>query len=119
MYHTLLFSTFREDLPIGLALCIAPFLLGWLFSFLFHGVSGLQTQVKTLTLDNAQLSDRVKTLDNTLTDTRMKLSQCEAQLELKTNDLRKCKSDLMLVESERNMLKAQIEEGGGKKKKDG
>ena len=117
MFHTLLFSTFREDLPIGLALCIAPFLLGWLFAFLFHGVTGLQTQVKNLTLDNAQLNDRVKTLDSNLTDTRMKLSQCEAELESKTADLRKCKNDLMLVESERNMLKAQLEEGDGKKKK--
>jgi peptidoglycan hydrolase CwlO-like protein len=110
MFYNLLFSTFREDLPVGLALCIVPFVLGWLFSFLFHGVSGLQQQVKTLTQDKSQLEERVKNLDNTLTETRMKLSQCEAELESTNANLRKCKNDLMLAESERNMLKEQVKE---------
>ncbi len=115
MYHTLLFSTFREDLPVGLAIAVVPFLLGWLFAYVFHGVSGLQTQVKNLTQENEKLAERVKNLDETLTDTRMKLSACESELETRTADLRKCKNDLMLVESERNMYRSQVEEGGKKK----
>ena len=116
MHHILLFSTFREDLPTGLALCIAPFVLGWLFAYLFHGVNGLQTKVKSLTMDNEQLNSRVSSLDSTLTDTRMSLSKTEAELEQRSNDLRKCKNDLMMAESERNMLKEKLAASEEKKK---
>ena len=110
MDHILLFSTFKEDLPVGLGLCIAPFILGWLFAFIFHGVTGLQTKVKNLTQENTQLSERVASLESTLTDTRMKLSQTESELETKKEDLKKVKNDLMLAESERNMFREQLAE---------
>jgi chromosome segregation ATPase len=110
-YAYILLSTFREDLPVGLALCIAPFLLGWLFSFVFHRVSALQQQVKDLGEDKARLEKRVQGLEGDLTDTRVRLTQAESEIHGLREQASKLKNELIIAESERNILKAQLEEG--------
>ncbi len=102
-------STFREDLPTGLGLCILPFILGWLFAYVFHNVTGLQKQVADLTTDKTSLTERVHKIESEMTDLRMKLIETEAERDSKANQVSKLKNDLMLVESERNMLREKAE----------
>lgn len=104
-YVYILLSTFREDLPIGLALCIAPFVLGWLFAFFFHDVSGLQSKIRQLTEDVKRLDERVEHLNDDLTNTRMKLSAAEADAEAKAEQLARTRSKLIDAETELALLK--------------
>lgn len=108
LYEYILLSTFREDLPIGLALCIVPFVLGWAFAFFFHDVSGLQSQVKQLTDETKRLNDRVEHLESDLTDTRMKLAAAESDAESKGEQLTRTKSKLIDAEVELNLLKEKM-----------
>jgi len=107
-------STFLENLPTGLALCIIPFILGWLAARTYFKVGSLRDQI-------SELSGRVSTLTEELTDTRMKLSATEAELEAKGEQIRKLKSDLMMCEGDRMALREQVAnagaagEGAGKK----
>jgi len=106
-------STFLENLPTGLALCIIPFILGWLAARTYFKVGSLRDQI-------TELSGRVSTLTEELTDTRMKLSAAEAESEAKSEQIRKLKSDLMLCEGDRMALREQAanasaDAGAGKK----
>jgi predicted flap endonuclease-1-like 5' DNA nuclease len=96
----LLQSTLQQDLPVGLALCIVPFILGYLFAYLYHKVGTLSSTIK-------ELNENVSRLTNENTDVRVKLTQAEAQSDYLNEQLRKAKNDLILCESERNMLKEQ------------
>lgn len=93
-------STFLENLPTGLALCIIPFILGWLAARTYFKVGSLRDQI-------TELSGRVSTLTEELTDTRMKVAAAEAETEAKSEQIRKLKSDLMLCEGDRMALREQ------------
>jgi len=99
--HILLNCSIWENLPTALALCLIPFLLGWLAARAYYKVGWLRDQV-------AELSGRVSTLTSDLTDTRVKLTQAEADIEAKAEQLRKAKSDLMMCEGERMALREQV-----------
>ncbi len=110
--HILLNCTIWDNLPTALALCLVPFLLGWLAARAYYKVGWLRDQV-------AELSGRVSTLTEELTDTRMKLSAAEADSEAKAEQIRKLKSDLIMCEGERMALREQAANatsGGASKK---
>ena len=54
--------SFTGNLPVALALCIVPFILGWLAAYIFHRVGSLKSTINELTSDNGALNDRVKSL---------------------------------------------------------
>ena len=94
------------NLPVALALCLLPFLLGWLAARAYYKVGELQASVTSLTASNTSLN-------NELTEMRVKQTQLEAEIEAKNDQLRKIKDSLMMAESERNALREQLA-GGGK-----
>lgn len=97
-----------DHLPVALALCLLPFLLGWLAAYAFHNVGGLNGKINDLTTHNGTLTTHVNSLTGETTDLRVKLTQCEAEGERLTEQLRKTKSDLIMAESERNALREQL-----------
>ena len=104
-YILLHVSSFMDDLPVGLLLCIVPFILGWLAAFAYYKVTALREQIAEL---NTKVSDQSKEL----TDLRMKLAQTESESETRAEQLRKVRNDLIMCESERNALREQAESGG-------
>lgn len=98
--------SFMGNLPVALALCLLPFLLGWLAARTYYKVGELQASVASLTASNASLN-------NELTEMRVKQTQLEAEIEAKNDQLHKVKDSLMMAESERNALREQLA-GGGK-----
>jgi predicted flap endonuclease-1-like 5' DNA nuclease len=101
--------TFLGNLPIALALCLLPFLLGWLAATAFHKVGNLKSSVTSLTADNSALSTKVSGLTTDVTDLRVKITQLEAELADKNEHIRKLKNDLIICESERNILQSKAE----------
>ncbi|MCB0543400.1 MAG: hypothetical protein R2791_13405 [Saprospiraceae bacterium] len=102
-------TTFMQDLPTGLMLCIIPFILGWLAASAYYKVGALKTEL-------AELRAKVDSLTGENTELRLKLSQTEADVESKSGQLHKAKDDLMMCESERNALREQLGDkhhGGG------
>lgn len=103
--------SFWDHLPTALALCLLPFLLGWLAAYAWYKVGALRDQVASLTTANGKL-------EADLTDLRLKYASLEADLESRNNQLHKAKDDLMMCESERNALREQVSNvkpaGGGK-----
>lgn len=97
--------SFMDNLPVGLALCIIPFLLGWLAAYAYHKVGQLRESVASLTASNNSLT-------NELTELRVKLTQAEADIEAKGEQVRKAKGDLIMCESERNALREQVANAG-------
>ena len=109
--HILLNCSIWDNLPTALALCLLPFLLGWLAARTYFKVGWLRDQI-------AELTGRVSTLTEELTDTRMKLAAAEADSEAKAEQIRKLKSDLIMCEGERMALREQAANtGGGASKK--
>ncbi|MBP6810763.1 MAG: hypothetical protein KA138_04560 [Saprospiraceae bacterium] len=110
--HILLNCSIWDNLPTALALCLLPFLLGWLAARTYFKVGWLRDQI-------AELTGRVSTLTEELTDTRMKLAAAEADSEAKAEQIRKLKSDLIMCEGERMALREQAANptsGGASKK---
>jgi predicted flap endonuclease-1-like 5' DNA nuclease len=107
--------TFLGNLPIALALCLLPFLLGWLAATAFHKVGNLKSSVTSLTADNSALSTKVSGLTTDVTDLRVKITQLEAELADKNEHIRKLKNDLIICESERNILQSKAESSSGVK----
>lgn len=105
-YILLHVSSFMDDLPVGLLLCIVPFILGWLAAFAYYKVTALREQIAEL---NTKVSDQSKEL----TDLRMKLAQTESESETRAEQLRKVRNDLIMCESERNALREQVNNAGG------
>lgn len=99
--------TFMGNLPMALALCLLPFLLGWLAATAFHKVGWLKSQITSLTSDNNGLNVKVNGLTTDVTDLRVKITQLEAELSNCNDQLRKAKNDLIICEGERNALKGQ------------
>lgn len=108
--HILLNCSIWDNLPTALALCIIPFLLGWLAARAYYKVGWLNDQV-------TELSGRVSSLTEELTETRMKLSATEADNEAKAEQIRKLRNDLMMCEGERNALREQAANTGTTGKK--
>lgn len=104
--YILLQCSFWDHLPTALALCLLPFLLGWLAAYAWYKVGPLRDQVASLTAANGKL-------EADLTDLRLRLASLEADLESKNNQLHRAKDDLVMCESERNALREQLA-GGGK-----
>ena len=108
--------SFMDHLPVALALCLLPFLLGWLAAYAFHNVGGLKGQIGGLTTQNGELNTKVSSLTAEGTDLRVQLTQKDAELERLNDVTRKSKSDLIMCESERNALREQLANatsGGG------
>ena len=104
--HILLNCSIWDNLPTALALCLIPFVLGWLAARAYYKVGWLKDQV-------AELSGRVSSLTGDLTDTRVKLTQAEADSEAKADQIRKLRNDLMMCEGERNALREQASSATG------
>lgn len=99
--------SFTGNLPVALALCIVPFILGWLAAYIFHRVGSLKSTINKLTSDNGALNDRVNSLTSDNTDLKVKITQLDAEIENLNGQIRKLKNDLIICESERNILKSQ------------
>lgn len=99
--------SFTGNLPVALALCIVPFILGWLAAYIFHRVGSLKSTINELTSDNGALNDRVNSLMSDNTDLKVKITQLDAEIENLNGQIRKLKNDLIICESERNILKSQ------------
>ena len=106
-YILLQAPTLMDNLPTGLALCIIPFILGWLAAYIYHKVTALRSE-------NTELTEKVNQQTNEITELRMKISKVEADLESQNNQLRKVRDDLVMCESERNALREQADGKGGK-----
>ncbi|MFN0174907.1 MAG: hypothetical protein ACKVU0_09695 [Saprospiraceae bacterium] len=103
--HILLNCSIWDNLPTALALCLIPLLLGWLAARTYFKVGWLRDQI-------AELTGRVSTLTEELTNTRMKLSAAEADSEAKAEQIRKLKNDLIMCEGERMALREQAANAG-------
>ncbi|MBL7826649.1 MAG: DUF4332 domain-containing protein [Saprospiraceae bacterium] len=97
--------TFLGNLPMALALCLLPFILGWLAASAFYNVSSLKSRIASLTTDNNDLTVKVSGLNADNTDLRVKITQLDAEIETLNAQLRKVKNDLIICEGERNVLK--------------
>ncbi|MBK8921163.1 MAG: DUF4332 domain-containing protein [Saprospirales bacterium] len=103
-YILLHVPSFMDNLPTGLALCIVPFILGFLAAYAYYKVGALRA-------DNAALNVKVSEQINEITGLRIKIAQLESDLETKGGEVRKAKDALIMCESERNALREQA--GGG------
>ena len=99
--------TFIGNLPMALALCIVPFILGWLAAWIFHKVGSLKSTISELTTDNGELNAKVSALTSDNTDLKVKITQLDAEIENLGAQIKKLKNDLIICESERNILKSQ------------
>ena len=105
--------TFLGNLPMALALCLIPFLLGWLAASAFYKVGWLKSQITALTSDNNGLNTKINGLTSDVTDLRVKITQLESEIEDKNGHIRKLKNDLIICESDFNLLKAKGSGAGG------
>ncbi|MEY3249788.1 MAG: hypothetical protein RL742_1831 [Bacteroidota bacterium] len=108
-------ASFMEDLPTGLALCIVPFILGWLAALVFYKVTALRTQVQELTASNKDLSAKLDKSASDNTDLRVKITQLEADLGMKGDRIRKLENELIICEAERNNLRIEKDGKSGAK----
>jgi predicted flap endonuclease-1-like 5' DNA nuclease len=99
--------SFLGNLPIALALCLLPFLLGWLAATAFHKVGWLKSRITELTSDNSGLTTKVNGLTSDVTDLRVKITQLEAELGDRNEQIRKLKNDLIICEGERNAMQSK------------
>ncbi len=80
--------TFLGNLPIALALCLIPFILGWLAATVFHKVGWLKSRITELTTDNNALNGKVNGLTSDVTDLRVKITQLDSELNDNNEQLR-------------------------------
>jgi predicted flap endonuclease-1-like 5' DNA nuclease len=117
----LMTSQCLKALLTALAMCLIPALLGWLAALAYYKVGELRDKVASLTGEVGELNGKVNKLTGDLTDLRVKLTQAEAELDNRSQQMSKLKNDLIIAESERNILKAKWDEheanlaGGAKK----
>lgn len=101
LFSYIFLATFMQDLPVGLALCIIPFILGWLAAYIYYKVTALRE-------NNASLTAKVNEQTDEITQLRMRISALESDLETRNKQLHKSKDDLIMCEAERNALREQI-----------
>jgi predicted flap endonuclease-1-like 5' DNA nuclease len=102
-----------NSILVGLALCIVPFILGWLAAMAFYKVMDLRSKVDDLTASNTELTGKVDKMTSEITELRVKISQEEAEIYDKNEQLRKLKNELVICEAERNNLRIAAAEGKG------
>lgn len=112
----LMSSACLKSLLMALAMCLIPALLGWLAAQSWFNVPGLRDRLQNLETANAELGTKNSSLTADNTDLRVKLTQADADIDHKNDQIRKLKNDLIIVESERNILKIQQEEAAAGKK---
>jgi predicted flap endonuclease-1-like 5' DNA nuclease len=105
--------SFLGNLPIALALCLLPFLLGWLAAQAFYKVGWLKSRISELTSDNNGLNVKINSLTSDNTDLKVKITQLEQELIDKSEQIRKLKNDLIICEGERNVLKSKTGAAAG------
>lgn len=98
------------ELLLGLAMSLIPALLAMLAARSFFKVDDLRDNNARLTTDNGSLNTKVTSLTGDNTDLRVRLTQTEADLDAKNAQISKFRNDLMIIESERNMLREQLAE---------
>ncbi|MCB0524029.1 MAG: DUF4332 domain-containing protein [Lewinellaceae bacterium] len=97
--------TFMGNLPIALALCLIPFLLGWLAAAAYYRVGALKARIAELTAENGGLHTKIGDQALEITDLRVKITQLESDLESKNEQIRKLKNDLIICENDLSKLK--------------
>jgi predicted flap endonuclease-1-like 5' DNA nuclease len=109
----------KQAVMMGLALCIIPAILGWLAAYIYYKVPGLRQRRDELETEVKGLNTTVGKLTEEGTDLRVQLTQADAQLEDRKATISKLRSDLIIVESERNLLRGEpkAEGKGGKSAK--
>lgn len=111
--HIILFaasSNCTMELLIGLLMSLIPALLGWLMAQSYYKVPELRENNAKLTADNAELTAKVSAMTSDNTDLRVKLTQLESELQSKSELVAKQRNDVIIAESERNILKIKLEE---------
>ena len=118
----LMSSQCLKALLTALAMCLIPALLGWLAASAYYKVGELRDKVTALGAEVGTLTGRVNALTGDLTETRVKLTQAESELDTRSQQISKLKNDVIIAESERNLLRIKWEEheaslaaGGAKK----
>ena len=118
----LMTSQCLKALLTALAMCLIPALLGWLAAQAYYKVGELRDKVTALGAEVGTLTGKVNALTSDLTDTRVKLTQAESELDTRNQQISKLKNDVIIAESERNLLRIKWEEheaslaaGGAKK----
>ena len=118
----LMTSQCLKALLTALAMCLIPALLGWLAAQTYYKVGELRDKVTALGAEVGTLTGKVNSLTSDLTDTRVKLTQAESELDTRNQQISKLKNDVIIAESERNLLRIKWEEheaslaaGGAKK----
>ena len=118
----LMTSQCLKALLTALAMCLIPALLGWLAAQAYYKVGELRDKVTALGAEVGTLTGKVNSLTSDLTDTRVKLTQAESELDTRNQQISKLKNDVIIAESERNLLRIKWEEheaslaaGGAKK----
>lgn len=112
----LLTAECKQAVMMGLALCIIPALLGWLAAYIYYKVPGLRQRRDELEVEVKGLHTNVGKLTEEGTGLRVQLTQLDAQLEDKKATISKLRNDLIIVESERNLLRGEPKtEGKGAK----
>lgn len=106
----LMTSQCLKALLTALAMCLVPALLGWLAAQAYYKVGELRDKVTSLTSEVGTLNGKVNALTGDITDLRVKLTQAEAELDNRSQRISKLGNDLIIAESERNILRAKWEE---------
>lgn len=104
----LMTSECLKALLIALAMCLIPALLGWLAAQSYYKVGELREKVTALSAEVGTLNGKVNSLTGENTDLRVKLTQADAEAERLGGLLSKHKNDLIIVESERNILRQKM-----------
>lgn len=111
-----------KALLTALAMCLIPALLGWLAAQAYYKVGELRDKVASLGAEVGTLTGKVNTLTSDLTDVRVKLTQAESEIDTRNQQISRLRNDVILAESERNLLRIKWEEheaslaaGGAKK----
>ena len=107
--NILLASALQQDLPVGLALCVVPFALGWLFAYNFHKVSDLQLQVQQLTEDKTALTKKTNEQAEEITEQRVRLTQADAEIHEQRSTISHLRSNLLVAEHELKAMKEAVE----------
>lgn len=103
-----------NDILLGLALCIIPFILGWLAAMAFYKVMAMRKQVADLSAENGSLNAKIDGLNGDLTDLRVKLTQADAEIHDCKAQVAKLKNDIIILESDNSKYREQLGIGTGK-----
>lgn len=103
-------SNCTMELLIGLLMTLIPALLGWLMAQSYYKVPDLRASNAKLGEENTALGAKVSSLTGDNTDLRVKITQMEAEIGHKDELITKQRNDVIIAESERNILKIKLEE---------